>query len=423
MGWWYIENLFIRRLSLERYRFYIMKKISAILLTIVMMISATVPVFAKVVKDDPYGFIWLDEKEDIFFIQYYEYNEKETAYEITDYVYVVDGTKLYDKNGKQIETILEMTDTANPTVVFDEAGELYFLLSKTSVGNMEESTDKTYSKATISSVKNFTVDNDTLGTKAGSKNLSSLSFSGNHSRVTSSDTGTTKSGDYVLTYAYNGDPLKTAYDAYKDDELVLTVYCKNSNVWNETHKKLLSDTCVGAKFVGFSSEYSIILYDLDGTLYYFLYDEYDRAYTISLGEEIMYFTRDEDGFIKSITTSKKTYELDAIIDEHSTSATYVENSSIKSVAYDEDDKAVATLKKSSNYLYWNDSKLNKSYKPTYFGITEEGLPVWINSSGNLYYYNGNTETLIESEVTRIQYDSDGFAYRYYIGTKAYTFEF
>lgn len=398
-----------------------MKKITSILLAVIMMISAAVPVFAKVVKDDPYGFIWLDEKEDIFFIQYYEYNEDEEAYEITDYVYLVDGTKLYDKNGKQISTILEMTDTESPTVVFDEDGDLYFLLTKTSVGKMEESTDKTYSKATISSSKNFTVDADTLGTKAGSKNLSSLSFSGSYSRNESSS-GTTKSGDYVLTYAYNGDPLKTAYDAYKDDELVLTVYCKNSNVWNETHKKLLSDTCVGAKFVGFSEEYSIILYDLDGTLYYFLYDEYDRAYTISLGEEIMYFTRNEDGFIKSITTSKKTYELDTILDEGTVkdSVTYVENSTTKSVAYDEDDKEVATLKKSSNYLYWNDTKLNKSYKPSYFGITETGYPVWINSSGNLYYYDGDTETIIENNVTRIQYDSDGFAYRYYIGTKAYS---
>lgn len=411
-------------------------KIFAILLVAVMMCATAVPAFAATVKTDPYGFIWEDEYEDVWVIQYYEYSRGD-GYTITDYV-TLDGTKLYDRDGDLITTIKSMSKASQPTVVFDDDGELYFLISNTSVGHMDESDDSKYEKASISSSSYFTMDKNELGTKVGSKNLSSLSFSGSYSRSTdknnssNNNSSTGKKGDYVHTYAYNGDYEKTAYDAYYDSELLLSVYCKGSNVWLETEELLLSDTCVGAKFVGYSTEYSIILYDLDGTVYYFLYDEYDRAYTISLGEEILYYTRDDDGFIKSITTTRKTYELDTLIDEDDfkdrddddddniySNMSSVTNTSSKSTAYKSSSKVVATLSKSSNYLYYEGEKLDESYKATYFGFTEDGYPVWINNSGELWYYNGSREREIEDNVTRLQYDNYGFVYRYYIGSYAY----
>ena len=92
-------------------------KIFAMLLVAVMMCATAVPAFAATVKTDPYGFIWEDEYEDVWVIQYYEYSRGD-GYTITDYV-TLDGTKLYDRDGDLITTIKSMSKASQPTVVFD----------------------------------------------------------------------------------------------------------------------------------------------------------------------------------------------------------------------------------------------------------------------------------------------------------------
>jgi hypothetical protein len=414
--------------------------------------TLTVPAFAKTVKTNPYGFTWLDEEEDIWYFQLYEYDNGEDAYEITDYAYL-DGNKLYDKKGKLIVSNVyamdnDPEDWKQPTVAFYKE-KLYFITKTGNVCRMDSSTDSDYSKNTsISNVKYFTLDAEGLGSKASSSYLSNMSFSGSYSRGTSSDSGyggsgSDKEGDYVLTYAYNGDPTKTAYDAYYNDELLISIYCKGSNVWVETEKLLLSETCVGAKFVGYSKGYLTILYDMDGTMYCIPYDDWDEAYPISFNEAISYYTKDDDGFIETITTTRKTYNLEDLIEEYGyddyefdgdyddddddddeidSDIDSVKNSTSKAVAYRNSSKVVATLEKSNNYLYWEDEKLENSYKPSYFGITEEGYPVWINNDDELYYFNGRKEKLIEEDVTLLRYDNDGFAYQYKIGSKTYTID-
>ena len=70
-------------------------------------------------------------------------------------------------------------------------------------------------------------------------------------------------------------------------------------------------------------------------------------------------------------------------------------------------------------------KLAQSYKPTYFGITENGNAVWINNENDLYYlnYESNTIYLVKRDVTRLRYDTDGFVYQYKVGTKTYGIDF
>ena len=214
--------------------------------------------------------------------------------------------------------------------------------------------------------------------------------------------------------------------------MIISIACKNANVWVETEQLLLSETCVGAKFVGYSHDYFTILYDQDGTVYAFAYGDYDRAIPISLGEEIMSYKKDSKGFIESITTSRKTYNLDDLLDEYgddfiwmNSNIEYVENSTSKSVAYDEDDDVVATLRKSGNYLYFDDTRMSNSYNVTYLGITEQGSAVWINNNKDLYYYDSVTETVkfAKGNVTRLRYDNDGFAYQYTVGTQTYSIGF
>lgn len=418
-------------------------KLASIMLVLICMFSfATTAFAASGVKDDPYGYTWLDESTDIWYFQYYRAPGGDRVYSVVDYAYLK-GNTLYDANSKVIsKSVRSMDDNPSldtkPTVAFYN-GNLYFLTTSGELYKMSTSTATKLTKSkTAPSAKYFTLDADGLGYKVGSTLLSNMSFSGSYSRDTSSSGGsgsgsTNKKGNYVLTYAYPGDPLKVCYDAYRDDEMVISVYCKNANVWVETEQLLLSETCVGAKFVGYSHDYFTILYDQDGTVYAFAYGDYDRALPISLGEEIMSYKKDSNGFVESITTSKKTYNLDSLLEKYdnndfiwmNSNIEYVSNSTSKSVAYDDDNDVVATLYKSSNYLYFDNAKLSNSYKPTYFGITKSGCAVWINNYSDLYFYNTDTETVefVKGNVTRVRYDNKGFAYQYTVGTKTYSIDF
>lgn len=404
------------------------------LIAIMICSSMTVSAFAAG-KTDPYGFVWLDEMTDVWNIQFYEYSSSERAYSVTDAV-TLDGNNMYDRNGVLIKNdVKEMDDnpslSAKPTVCFRD-GMLYFILEDGTVCRMSSSTAKTYSTAKwVSNANYFKLDSDEIGLSVLGNNLQNISFSGSFARDNNSNTSTgnesEKSGNYVLTYAYKGDPTKIVYDAYKSDKLLISVYCKNSNVWVETEQVLLSDTCVGAKFVGYSHDFFTILYDLDGTVYAFAHDNFDRALPISLGEEIMSYKKDENGFIESITTSRKTYNLDKLLEDYGYDTigemSYVKNSTTRSRAFSEYGEVLLTLNKSGNYLYWNNEKLPSSYKSTYFGIADNGCPVWINSNSVLCYFNGVSVKELASKATLIRYDSDGFAYQYKIGSKVYDLNF
>lgn len=420
-----------------------MKKFSSQLLSfmliVILMFSFSTTAFAASgSKVDPYGYTWLDETNGTWYFQYYEYDSSDKVYSVVDYAYLK-GNKLYDKNSKLISSNIRAMDDdtsleTSPTVAFYK-GYLYFITNDGDVCRMSSSTASTYSKASdVSNAKTFTLDADWLGHKVGSKKLTSMTFSGSYERGSDSsgNTGnvTQKKGNYVLTSAFPGDPTKLVYDAYYNDELFISVHCKNANVWLETEQLLLSETCVGAKFVGYSHDYFTILYDQDGTVYAFAYGDYQKALPISLGEEIMSYKKDSNGFIESITTSKNTYNLDKLLDDYGyddvlwkMDVSYVENSTTKSVAYNESDEALAKVKKSNNYLYFGDTKLKNSYKCTYFGFTEDSNPVWINRNGELYYYENGTTYLVQKNVTRLRYDADGFAYEYKVGTKTYSIDF
>ena len=75
-----------------------MARLTSVLLVMVFMLCSTSVTAFAASKNDPYGFVWLDEATDKWNVQYYEYNSSEKAYNPVDYV-TLDGDCLYDKNG------------------------------------------------------------------------------------------------------------------------------------------------------------------------------------------------------------------------------------------------------------------------------------------------------------------------------------
>ena len=75
-------------------------KLASIMLVLVCMFSFATPAFAAYgVKDDPYGYTYLDEsnRNDVWYFQYYS-KAGGRAYSAVDYAYLI-GNTLYDKDG------------------------------------------------------------------------------------------------------------------------------------------------------------------------------------------------------------------------------------------------------------------------------------------------------------------------------------
>lgn len=388
--------------------------------------SFVTPSFAAGGKTDPYVYAFEDDISSITYVQFYRYLPEETAYTITDYV-TVKGNQLTDKSGKVISTIVRPMTTDKPTVGFTATGELVFITTSGKLIKLNSSTSAVYQMATeVSNVTALVCDSDDIVSKVGTKPIANLTFSTTYLRGdcivdTSKPTPDTSKQSCVKTYVKT-DTMSVVHDVYHNDVLLLSTICRNSNVWSVTRQQLLSDTCIGAKFVGYSRNFDTILSDLDGTVYCFPYHDFSKALPISLGEEIMSVSKDECGFITAITTSRKTYDLTTLLST-ANHITWVKNTTQKTTSFDNTDTKVDTLEKVDNYLFWNGTKLENSYSATYFGISRLGYPVWINSVGELRYYNGIANQLIVAKATLLRYNESGFAHQYKVNAKIYDLAF
>lgn len=398
----------------------IIRKIPLIALALIMVMNmfCTTAFAAGYQYDEPYGFLFTDDNTGYWHVQYYELDKKNT-FVVSDGVELRKSTLYTEVTNKRLMDSVSAPSEAYPTVAYDRSGRLYVITKDGSVRRMDASTCTTYSVAKDVKGKYFVLNEDDLAIKVKTSSktitLSDLSFKGSYSIVDGSEVTTPSKGNKIETQA-RGDG-GVIYNAYKDGKVILKVQCKDSNVWLETYSKLLSDTCVGAKFVGFSCNYAALLLDTDGTLYCFPYGQYDRAQTISLQEKVIKYNKDSSGFIYSVETDRSTYLFDKLFNDKVSSQkiTYVSNNvKTGSIAY-LDTKVVGTLSLADGSLKWNGSKLNHSKSPSYFGIMSNGNPVWI-SGGDLYCYDGRNIVCGKSNVTRLQYAANGCAESYFIGS-------
>ncbi len=304
-----------------------MRKILTLVIVLLSTCLVTIPAtsISAASKTTPYGFVWQDDNTSDWNIQYYTYNYNDGGYMISDRV-VLSGTKLYDKNGDEIVSNVEtFSNEKKPTVIFKDS-KLYFILSDGTIGKMTSSTSSNYSVTTVKYNNGyFTLDDNDIGesvrtTNSKSTSLNNLSFKSTKRRVdggtisNSSSSNDNRSKNRVDMYSYDDDRI--AYEAFKNGRSVHLVICKDHNVWSEKNQKLISDSCVGAKFVGFTREYTTVLYSNAGYLYYYLDNDtnYASPKKVRVGE-ILEFGKDSNGFITQITDSKRTQSIGKFIDE------------------------------------------------------------------------------------------------------------
>lgn len=451
----------------------------SILLAVVMTLTLLSTTAFAAVKKSSYGWIflpnfdtedWEDENwESLFdgytwYAQYYKYQQNESAHEPTDYAHLR-GNNLLDKKGKLIYNDVKEMETEfdndtdmqayaedHSTFGFDKNGYFYFITEDGQIAFMKKTTDTTYQIAkSISNAKYFEIDGNELITKVvysnndSSTQITKLTFSGSKKRSQKFSSSPTDNlpDEAVFNFVYDNDQAKIGYVALYDGEPLIEIYAKANNVWVESENFLLSDSSVGPKFVAFSKGYQTVRYEADGYLHITPYGMWNKTFKIKISQEIMSFKKDDNGFLEYIVTSNKTYDFQELLEENGydrydfdgdvddddddifiENISYVERSSSKAVAYQSNGTKLATITKQNNYLYYDGSKLENSYKASYFSFTKaEGYIVWINNNDELYYYDGNVVDQLDEDVDSIIYNSKKFATEYEKDDETFDFDF
>lgn len=395
-----------------------LKKFGSAVLATLIMLSLSITAFAA--DTSSYVYVWTDDNTKLMHVQHYAYDVVGAYMTIDDRV-VVKGNSLYDMAGILITNDLKSYSDNKPTVAMNNNG-LYFLSKDGELRYMEHSTDQTYSVANVTA-DYIELDVESMAVKAVSgrttRYLSNLTFSGSYKR---NDDPTVVNGAYVKSYADKDDPERIGYDAYSGGKRILSTFCRISNVWQSDYNVLLSSTCKGAKFCGYTSAYSIYLYDMSNkTVYEFkLADKFKTAYVVLKNETVYMFERNDAGFISAIVTDKGTHPVSTTVTNPTTPApnpgnngggntttgniTSVRNFLDKSMAY-QDKTLVGTLSYANGSLSWKGNVIYTGKDVVDFGITKSGAVVFTKSNGDTYL--GGTK--VASSVNQVVYDDNGIA--------------
>lgn len=405
-----------------------MKKMVSMFLAVLAMLSLTCTAFAA--DTSSYVYVWQDDESKLLHVQHYEYDVVGAYMDIDDRV-TVKGSNLYDMAGILITNDLASYSDNKPSVGLNDSG-LYFLSKDGELRYMEHSTDQTYSVANVTAdYIELDIESMAVNAVSGRKSwaLRNLTFSGNYKR---NDDPAVVNGAYVKSYANKEDPERIGYDAYYNGKRLLSTFCRISNVWQSDYNVLLSSTCKGAKFCGYTSAYSIYLYDMQTkTVYEFkLADKFKTAYTVLKGETVYLFERNDAGFISAIVTDKGTHSVSTTVTNPSAPApnpgnnggnnggnggntatgniTSVKNFLDKSMAY-EGKTLYGTLSYSDGSLSWKGTVIYNGTDVVDFGVTKDGAAVFTKSNGDTYVYRNGSNSRVATSVNQVVYDDNGRA--------------
>lgn len=401
-----------------------MKKMISFLLAALVVLSLTVTAFAA--DTSSYVYTWVDSNTQLQHVQHYSYDIVGNYMTVDDRI-TMKNNSLYDMSGVLIANdVMSYTDN-KPTVAMSNNG-LYFLSKDGELRFMSHSTDQTYKVANVTAdYINLDIESLAVSVTSGRKswNLRDLTFSGNYKRT---DDPAVTNGAYVKSYADKDDPERIGYDAYSNGKRLLTTFCRIGNVWQNDYQRLLTSTCKGAKFTGYTSAYSIMLYDMSTkTVYEFkLNDQFKTAYAILKGETVYMFERNDAGFVSAIVTDKGTHAVSTTVTNPTAPATTpntgnnggsnnatdnitsVRNFLDKSMAY-QDKNLYGTLSYANGSLSWKGTVIYTGNDVVDFGVTKSGAAVFTLKNGDTYVNRAGTNERVATSVSQVVYDDNGRA--------------
>ena len=356
------------------------------MLTIAFVIAlaclTSITAFAK--TNAPYGFTYDDSASGKTIYQYYSYSQALNRYVPTCKFYS-NGLYVYTENG--VLVCNTSAGSGSRYNGFDEKGNFYIV---TSSGQLTCIDSRKQTKVLLESgtVKlNYNSDDIaiTVSTTSGTKSLSTLEIvpdSDNDDDYTTPVV--TKSKNRVDVYTNSANEL--VYEAFNNGKVKTQIIVSNNGkkVLNATNGVRLSDTLVGAKFLGFDSSYNVYLYENNGTLYRFKSGSWYSAEKLSLSGTYKNFKKDENGFISKIVSTNGSYTIKQLTNSNKWKAnkTYTVKKSGYITLYTKGSSKSNTLTLKSRHLSLNGKKIAT-------GVTKYGFT---SSRKIIYIKNGKAYT-------------------------------
>lgn len=355
----------------------------------IMIVSFTTTTAFATSSNNPYGFTYEDSSNGKTIYRYYSYDATSKNYKITREFYSR-GNFMYTGKG----VLICNTSYASGARYngFDTSGNFYIVGSNGSltVSNTNNKTSVIIESGAIKLNYNSVDLAISVTTTSGTKSLSTLK----DIPETDDDDIITPSKpvakNRVEIYTNSADEM--VYSAYKNGSLKTKVIVSGKKVLNQTDGVRLSDLLDGAKFLGFDSNYNVYLTE-GSTLYRFKQSNWYSAEKLSLSGTFKSFTRDDNGFIAKVVTSKGNYTIKQLTTSSKWKAkkTYCVKKSNYVTLYSKGSSKSNTLLLNSNKLYLNGKRIAKNVSK--FGFTKSKKIIYIKN-GTAYTAKLSTPTKI-----------------------------
>lgn len=350
------------------------------LLTLVftIILSLGIPIVVMAATHSPYGFTYDDSANGKTMYRYYTYSEKESGY-VPAKSFYSKGTSVYTAKGSLVcNTSYASGSKFNG---FDDAGTFYII---TKAGGLTSIDLNGKTKTVLTTgTRSFNYSSDDLinsvVTSSGTKSIKNLEIIPDVDDDEYTAPEVVKKPNRVEIFTNSAEEL--VYNAYRDGKLKTSIVTSKNgkNVLNATSKVRLSDTLVGAKFMGFDSSYNVYLYETNGTLYRFKSGSWYSAEKISLSGTFKSFKTDDNGFISKIVTSKGSYTIKQLTTSNKWKAnkTYTVRKSGYVTLYTKGSSKSNTLTLKSNKLSLNGKQIATGVSK--YGFTKSKKIIYIKS--------------------------------------------
>lgn len=264
-------------------------------------------VTANAATKEPFGFTYEDSANGRTVYLFHVYSEKNGAY-ISFREFYSKGVYVYSSGGVLICNT--SAGSGSRYQGYDSEGNFYILGNDGSV-TVVSTTNKTSVLLKSGAIKLNYNGNDvatTVSTTSGTKYLSNLALAPEIDDNTYVPAPTVKAANRVEIYTNSANEL--VYEAYKNNKVKtkIVVSSNGKSVLNATDSVRLTDTLLGAKFLGFDSSYNVYLYESD-SLYRFKAGNWYSAEKLSLAGKYQKFEKSDSGFIQKVVTTKNSYTI------------------------------------------------------------------------------------------------------------------
>ncbi len=262
---------------------------------------------AHAATKEPFGFTYEDSANGRTVYLFHVYSEKDGAYSAFREFYSK-GSYVYSSGG----VLICNTSAGRGSMYqgYDSKGQFYSIGKDGSV-TVVSTTNKASVLIKSGAIKLNYNGNDiatTVTTTSGTKYLSNLEPAPEKDDDIYIPAPVVKQKNRVEIYTNSASEL--VYESYQNNKIKtkIVVSANGKNVLNATDSVRLTDTLVGAKFLGFDTSYNVYLYEED-TLYRFKAGKWYSAEKLSLSGKYQKFTKSDSGFIQKVVTTKSSYTI------------------------------------------------------------------------------------------------------------------